>query len=89
MFVAGLDVQTAFDMAKPSVVSKTFTLLEAHEGREEVLHASRNVRRSFVTHGAAGTAAWRLQFCGEDLPNTHCGKQSGSGRPGKGDRVRT
>ena len=68
-FLASLHVKTAFDVAKPSVVSKTHTLTGVHRHVAAALLAemrdvkgsafSRIARGSFATRGASARAGWR------------------------------
>ena len=85
--VTRLDVRTAVDVAKSSVVKETdmethahivAALREENEGREGVC-LLRECR------GALGTAAWRLLSSGERCQHTYCGKPKGSGRPRDGE----
>ena len=75
-FVASLDVRTAFDVAKPSVVSRipTCMVTRGHvvaallEGMQAVrASASRIARRTFALHDAQGRAAWRGQVAKDVL----------------------
>ena len=74
--VASLDVRTAFDVAKPSVVSRipTCMVTRGHvvaallEGMQAVRgSASRTAGRSFALHDAQGRAAWRGQVAKDVL----------------------
>ena len=75
-FVDSLDVRTAFDLAKPSVVSRIPTcmvtrghVLEALlEGMQAVMVICfENCQTEFALHDAQGRAAWRRQVAKDVL----------------------
>ena len=85
-FMATLDVKTAFDVAKPSVVSKMLTLTGVHgHVTTALLPEMQDVGESACCENSETEfrystfvkVAWRLQCCGGAWPNTCCGKQKG------------
>ena len=95
VFMARLDVKTAFDVAKPSVVSKTLTLTRVHGNLTAALLAEmqmsgdprvflRTMRRSSGTRDASAKEVWRLLCYGVALQNMYFGRPKRSGRPKAG-----
>ena len=72
-FMASLDVKTAFDVAKPSVVSRLLTLTDVHGHlTAALLSEMQDVRGSSCLENS------------ETEPNTCCGKQKETGKPKAG-----
>ena len=93
--VASLDVRSALDVEKPSVVKDTCIHGDPRprSGRtsrgDDGLLALIIARRRFVTHGAWCRAVWRLKSFAERWPKTYCGKAEWKWKAeGWGNRVR-
>ena len=92
--MASLYVKTAFDVAKPPVVSKILTLTGVHGHLTAALLVEmQDVRgsASFETSGrnsgilgASAKEGWRHLYCGDALPNMCCGQLKKNGRPKAG-----
>ena len=91
--MASLDVKTASDVARPSVVSRILSLTGVHGHVAKALLAEmQDVRgsacfenRSSGIRGASAKAVWRLPCFGDVWPNMSCGKPKKSGKPKDGD----
>ena len=81
-FIAALDVKTAFDVAKPSVVHGHLTAALSAEMRDvgRVCVLRKRARRNSDTQGAFAKVVWKLRCCGAAWPSTCCGKQKKIGR---------
>ena len=82
VFMESWGVKTAFDGAKPSVVSKILTRTGVHGHLTAALlaemqdvRALRTARLNFGILGASAKEVWRLLCCGGALPNTCFGKR--------------
>ena len=78
LLLSGLE--TAFDVARPSVVSRILSLTGVHGhvaaallAEIQVQPASKIVKQRSGTRGASGRAEWKIQCCGDAWPNTCCG----------------
>ena len=74
MYMASLDVKTAFHVAKPSVVSKILSLIGTHGHVVAALLAC-------IRQGGVG----RHQCCGSGWQSTYFGKLKKDGKPKDGD----
>ena len=93
-FMASLDLKTAFDVAKPSLVSKILTLTGVHGRLTAALLAEiemsvapqslRTVRQNSGTLGASAKEVRRHLCSGDALPNMCSGELRKSGEPKAG-----
>ena len=94
MYMASLDVKTASDVAKPSVVSHIPSLIGTHghvvaallaemQG-VKVLACVENCQTEFCFLTAYGMEEWSHQCCESVLVSTYCGKLKKDGKPEEG-----
>ena len=79
-FVVSLDVRTAFNVTKSSVVSQILTFTGT-----QTRYVSTFRRRLSDVQDVFDRVRFRLQCCGEEWPNTYCGKLSDNGRSRDGE----